>query len=78
MRFQPQRASDFEWINPAPKSAPPLWFIAVTMNIAMMLAAQRHSIVIADLPTALPALSKAQVMSTPAAWSACIRRPIAM
>ena len=47
MRFKPQRASLRRWINS--NFLPPRSFIAVSMDLAMMSAAQRDDKLITDL-----------------------------
>ena len=60
MRLKPQGPGGGKWIDRG--LAPPLSFIAVTVELTMMPAAQRHRELIADLAPERPALCKAQMM----------------
>ena len=60
MRFEPQRTSRSDRINPG--FLPPRGFIAIAMHLAMVPATQRDSELIADLASQRPALREAQVV----------------
>ena len=60
MCFEPQLAGREGRIDS--RLAPPFGFIAMTMQLTMMTAAERHGELVADLPAERPALGKAQVM----------------
>jgi hypothetical protein len=60
MGFEPQPPGRDGRIDSRP--VPPRRFIAMTMKLAVMAAAERHGELVADLAGKRPALSKAQVM----------------
>jgi hypothetical protein len=60
MRFSPQFLRDRSGIDSGP--LPPCHFIAVTMDLAMVSAAERDGELVADLATERPALCEAEVV----------------
>jgi hypothetical protein len=74
MGFQPQGARRDSWVNP--DRPPPRGFIAATMELTMMSAAQRDGELIADLASERAALREAQMVRVrrlPAANEARLR-----
>jgi hypothetical protein len=60
MRFKPQRASNFQDINP--KTAPPRCFVTRAVELAMMTATQRNGELVADFTGESAALREPKVM----------------
>ena len=60
MRLKPQRASNFQDINP--KAAPPRCFVTIAVELAMMTAAQRNGELVAHFAAQSFTLREAKMM----------------
>lgn len=60
MCLQPQGAGRSHWVNVS--LLPPCRFVSTAMQLAMMAAAKRHCVLVADLATECRPLDKAQMM----------------
>jgi len=60
MRFEPERPCG--WGRVDSRAAPPLSFIAIAVDFAVVSSAQRHSEFVADLAAKRGMLSKAQMV----------------